>query len=112
MRTELLVDRRIMSHISSAWCRTSRRVGLVAARLLDPGDDVAAMYGLGQSLRRGYATRTMIMGISDPDQKRLAQWRFVETSEGRTPKFQGGTKEIYAGINLMLNTLLRAINKL
>jgi hypothetical protein len=36
----------------------------------------------------------------------------VETAEGRTPNFQGGTKESYSEINLMLKTLLRATTKL
>jgi hypothetical protein len=84
----------------------------VATRLLDPEDDVPAIYGLSRSLRRGYATRATHMGIADADQKRLARWRYVESDDGRTPNFQGGTKESYSDINLMLKTLLRATKKL
>jgi hypothetical protein len=52
------------------------------------------------------------MGTGDADQKGLARWMFVETAEGRTHYFQGGTKESYSDINLMLKMLLRATEKL
>jgi hypothetical protein len=65
--------------------------GVVAARFLDPEDDVPALYGLSQSLRRGYATHATHMGIADADQKKLARWRYVESADGHTPNFQGGT---------------------
>jgi hypothetical protein len=50
--------------------------------------------------------------ISEADQKRLVRWRFVETVESSTPNFQGGTKETYSDINLMLIMFLRATKKL
>jgi hypothetical protein len=86
--------------------------GVVAAIFLDPEDDVPALYGLSQYLRWGYATHTTNMGIAEADQKRLARWWYVESADGRTPNFQGGTKESYSDINLMLKTLLRATKKL
>jgi hypothetical protein len=86
--------------------------GVVAARLLDTEDDVPALYGLRRSLRRGYATHTTNLGIADANQKRLGRWWYVESADGRTPKFQGGTKESYSNTNLMLKTLLRATEKL
>jgi hypothetical protein len=86
--------------------------GAVATILLDPEDDVPSLYELSRSLRRGYATQPTNMGIADADQKRLARWRYVESADGRSPKFQGGTKESYSDINLMLKTLLRATKKL
>jgi hypothetical protein len=86
--------------------------GSVATILLDPEDDVPAIYGLSRSLRRGYATHATNMGIADADQKRFNRWRYVESADVRTPNFQGGTKESYSDINLMLKTLLRATKKL
>jgi hypothetical protein len=86
--------------------------GSVATRLLDPEDDVPAIYGFRRSLRRVYSTHAINMGIADADQKRLARWRYVDSADGRTPDFQGGTKESYSDINLMLKTLLRATKKL
>jgi hypothetical protein len=32
-------------------------------------------------------------GVSEPDHKRLARWRFVATVEGGTPNFQGVTND-------------------
>jgi hypothetical protein len=66
--------------------------GVVAARFLDPEDDVPALYGLIRTMRRVYATHATDMGITDADQKRLARWRYEESADGRTPKCQGGTK--------------------
>jgi hypothetical protein len=86
--------------------------GVVASILLDPEDDVPALYGLSRSLRQGYATHATNMGIADEDQKKLVRWRYVESYEGRTPNFQGGMKESYSNINLMLKMLLRATKKL
>jgi hypothetical protein len=86
--------------------------GAVATRYLDPEDDVPAIYGLSRSLRRGYATHATNMGIADADQKRLSRWPYVDSADGRTPNFQGGKKESYSNINLMLKTLLRATKKL
>jgi hypothetical protein len=86
--------------------------GVVAARLLDPEDELPALYGLSRSLRRGYATHATNMGISDADQKILARWKYVDSADGCTPNFQGGTKESYSDINLMLKRLLRATKKL
>jgi hypothetical protein len=57
-------------------------------------------------------THATNMEIVDADQKRLARWRYVESADGRTPNFQGGTKESYSDINLMLKTLLLATKKL
>jgi hypothetical protein len=54
----------------------------------------------------------MNAGIRDTDQKRLYRWRFVEMEEGRIPNFQGGTKESYSGINLMLMLILNVTKKL
>jgi hypothetical protein len=67
--------------------------GAVATRLLDPEDDVPAIYGLSRSLSRGYATHAINMGIVDADQKRLARWRYAKSADGCTPNFHGGTKE-------------------
>jgi hypothetical protein len=86
--------------------------GAFATRLLDPEDDVPVIYGLSRSLMRGYATHATHMGIADDDQKRLARSRYVESADGRTQKNQGGTKQSYSDINLMLKTLLRATKKL
>jgi hypothetical protein len=86
--------------------------GAVATRVLDQEDDVPTIYGLSRSLRRRYATHATNMGVADAGQKRLARWRYVESADGRTPNFQGGTKENYSDINLMLKTLLRATHKL
>jgi hypothetical protein len=80
--------------------------GVVAAGFLDPEDDVPAIYGLSRSLR------CPNMGITDADQKRLARWRYVDSADGRIPNFQGGTKESYSNINLMLKTILCATKKL
>jgi hypothetical protein len=86
--------------------------GVVATRLLDLEDNVPALYGLRRLLWRRYATHVMNMGVGDADQKRFVRWRYVDTAEGRTPNFQGGTKESCPNINLMLKNLLRAIKKL
>jgi hypothetical protein len=61
---------------------------------------------------RGYATHAINKGIADADQKKLARWRCVDSYDGRTPNFKGGTKESYSDINFMLKTLLRATKKL
>jgi hypothetical protein len=84
----------------------------IQTRFLGPEDDAPALYGLSQSLRRGYTTHVTNMGICDADQKILTRWRSVEIAECHTPHFQGGTKENYSDINLMLKSLLRAKNKL
>jgi hypothetical protein len=92
--------------------QSTQASGVVAAILLDPEYDIPALYGLSRSLRQGYATHATNMGLADADQKRLARWRFVESADGRTPNFQGGTKESYSDFNLMLKTLLRATKNL
>jgi hypothetical protein len=81
--------------------------GVVAARLLDPEDDVPSLYWLIRYFRRGCETRATYMGIDDADQKILAGWRYVESADGRTQTFRGRTNESYSDINLMLKTLLR-----
>jgi hypothetical protein len=86
--------------------------GLVAEILLYPDDDVPAVYGVSRYLRQGYATYTTNVGIGDADQKQLERLRYVETAEGRTSNFQGGTNGSYSDINLMLKTLLSATKKL
>jgi hypothetical protein len=86
--------------------------GVVAARLLDPENELPALYGLSQPLMRWYEVHATNTGIDDADQTRLEIWQYVESDDGRTPHFQGGTKESYSDINLVLKTFLRATKKL
>jgi hypothetical protein len=64
--------------------------GTVAERLLLRDEDIAVSHGIARSGRRGYATHTTNVGISDADIKRLARWREIEADTGRAASLPGG----------------------
>jgi hypothetical protein len=80
-------------------------------RLLPKATVVQTEYGIGRSMRRGYATHATNEGISDKDIQRLARWRSIENAGGKQANL-GGTKEGYSDIMQMLKTLLRATRDL
>jgi hypothetical protein len=82
--------------------------GVVAERLLPREEDITVSHGIPRSVRRGYATHAMIVGIADADIKRLDRWRAIEAAVGRAASLPGGTKEGYSEINKMIKSLLRA----
>jgi len=85
--------------------------GTLPERLLPRATVVQTEYGIGRSMRRGYATHATNEGISDKDILRLARWRSVENAGGKQANL-GGTKEGYSDIMQMMKTLLRATRDL
>jgi hypothetical protein len=79
--------------------------------LLPKDTVVQTEYGIGRTMRRGYATHATNEGISEKDVQRLARWRMVENAGGKQANL-GGTKEAYSDIMQMLKTLLRATRDL
>jgi hypothetical protein len=86
--------------------------GAVEERLLPKDEDVLEVFGIGCSIRRGYATHDTNVGISDMDIKRLVRWRAIEAAVGKSASLPGGTKEHYSEINQMIRTILRASHPL
>jgi hypothetical protein len=80
-------------------------------RLLPKATVVQTEYGIGRSMRRGYATHATNEGILEKDIQRLARWRMIENAGGKQANL-GGTKEAYSDIMQMLKSLLRATRDL
>ena len=86
-------------------------VGRLPGHILPRDADIPSEYGIGRSGRRGYVTHATDQGISDSDIKRLARWRSAENAGGKKAN-NGGTKESYSDIMMMLKSLLRATRDL
>jgi hypothetical protein len=80
-------------------------------RILPRNTVVQTEYGIGRTMRRGYATHATNEGISETDIQRLARWRMIENAAGKQSSL-GGTKEAYSDIMMMLKSLLRATRDL
>jgi hypothetical protein len=83
--------------------------GTVAERLLPRDDEITVSHGIARSGRRGYVTHATNLGIVHADIKRLARWRVIKATAGRSASLPwGGTNEGYSEINQMIKSLIRA----
>jgi hypothetical protein len=69
------------------------------------GIDIAEVYGISRSFKRGAITRAQEAGVSQPDVEFMGRWRTVERAAGRKPG--RSMREHYTELVQMLDARLR-----